>query len=126
MRQGRMFLPLCLALALGLAGSIGAVASSPVFAAAKKSDAAAKSTKARNALRQFTGVVTSMDATTLTVEKGGKQPRTLVFTRLDDMKTVGDIEQNARVTVYYRDNGGKAIAHKVVVKPANGTSGDKG
>jgi hypothetical protein len=119
-----MFLPLCLALVLGLAGGIGAVASSPVFAAAKKSDAA-KSAKARNALRQFTGVVTSMDANTLTVEKGGKQPRTLVFTRLDDMKTVGEIERNARVTVYYRDNGGKAIAHKVVVKPANSASGEK-
>jgi hypothetical protein len=126
MRQGRSFLPVCLALALGLASGAAISAATPAFAAAKKSDVAAKSAKARNALHQFTGTLTTFDATTLTVEKRGKNPRTLVFTRHDGMKTVGELEKDARVTVFYRDEGGRVVAHRVVVKPGSDTSGDKG
>jgi hypothetical protein len=77
---------------------------------------AAPSKSAGNALRQFTGIVTSLDKATLTVEKRGKSPRTVVFTRHAEMKTTGEIDKNARVTVYYRDEGGKSIAHRVVAK----------
>jgi len=114
MRQGR-FIPVCLAFALGL----GTFTGTPVLAAAKKSDAAPRATKAKNTLRQFTGYVSAVDKTTLTVEKRGKQPRTLVFTKHEDMKTVGDVEKDARVTVYYRDEGGHSVAHRVVVKPSD-------
>jgi len=114
MREGR-FIPLCLAFALGLGTFTGA----PVLAAAKQSDAAPRATKARNTLRQFTGYVSAVDKTTLTVEKRGKQPRTLVFTKHEDMKTVGEVEKDARVTVYYRDEGGHSVAHRVVVKPSD-------
>jgi len=115
MREGRI-IPVCLALALGL----GTFTAAPLLAAAKKSDGTTQSAKARNTLRQFTGYVSAVDNTTLTVEKRGKQPRTLVFTKHEDMRTVGEIQKDARVTVYYRDEGGHSVAHRVVVKPSDG------
>ena len=73
-------------------------------------------------LRQFTGYVSAIDKTSITVEKRGKNPEARVFTMHDEMRTTGDVEKDARVTVYYRDEGGKAIAHRVVVKPARSGS----
>ena len=116
MRQGR-FIPVCLAFALAL----GTFTGTPVLAA-KKSDATQRAATKKNTLRQFTGIVSAVDKTTLTVEKHGKQPRTLVFTKHEDMKTVGELEKDARVTVYYRDEGGHSVAHRVVVKPSDGGS----
>ena len=79
----------------------------------------------RAALRQFSGYVSAIDGTSITVEKRGKVPETRVFTKLDDMRTTGDVEKDARVTVYYREEGGKAIAHRVVVKPARSGSNSR-
>ena len=67
-------------------------------------------------LRQFTGLVTSFDKTSITVEKGGKKPKTMTFSRHAEMRTQGDLEKDARVTVYYRDEDGQPVAHRVVVK----------
>jgi hypothetical protein len=89
----------------------------PTIGRAAAASAATKSAKAANGLHQFTGVVTALDKTTLTVEKRGKNPRTVVFTRHAEMRSTGDVEKNSRVTVYYRDDGGRSIAHRVVVKP---------
>ena len=118
MRQGWKLLSLCAALALMLAG-----AESPAHAArsatASKSSAP-KSTAKAKALRQFTGVVTSLDKSSITVEKGGKKPKTVVFTKHDEMRTQGELGKDARVTVYYRDEDGRAVAHRVVVKPEGG------
>jgi hypothetical protein len=121
MRQG-WSIPLCLALALGT----GTFTSAPLHAAAKSAAASARSTKAKNTLRQFTGYVSAVDKTTLTVEKRGKQPRTLVFTKHEDMSVVGEIEKDARVTVYYRDESGHSVAHRVVVKASDGGSSTRG
>jgi hypothetical protein len=88
-----------------------------MVAAASKSTASSKS-KSKYNNRQFSGYVTSSDPSTLTVEKRGKKPRTVVFARHAEMKTTGEVEKNAYVTVYYRDEGGKPVAHKVVAKPA--------
>lgn len=109
MRQGRILSGLAAALWMGAiaVGSMGTPAAD-----------AAPSKGAGNGLRQFTGIVTSLDKATLTVEKRGKTPRTVVFTRHAEMKTSGEIDKNARVTVYYRDEGGKSIAHRVVAKSA--------
>ena len=112
MKQSRMFLPLALAALL----SAAVMPATPVHAAAKKSEAAATSAKKSYAYRQFTGVVSSMDAGSLTVEKAGKQAKTMVFSRHDGMKTTGDLVKDAKVTVYYREEGGRPVAHKVVVK----------
>jgi hypothetical protein len=117
MKQGRKVLTLCAALAL-----IAVTAAALPALAARRSDASATSAsaKAKTTTRQFTGVVTALDKTSLTVEKGGKKPSTMVFTRHAEMRTVGDLEKDARVTVYYRAEGREAIATRVVVKPANG------
>ncbi|HYM82053.1 MAG TPA: hypothetical protein VEY91_11675 [Candidatus Limnocylindria bacterium] len=117
MRQGRKFVPVCLALAIAVMAGATLAVTAPVVASEKKVAAPAKSAKARNAMHQFTGIVTASDKSTLTVEKRGKKPRTVVFTKHEEMKTVGEIEKDARVTVYYRDEGGRTIAHRVIVKP---------
>jgi len=67
---------------------------------------------------QFTGTVVSLDASSITVEKGGKTPKQMVFTRHSEMRSTGDVAKDARVTVYWRDEAGKPVAHRVVVKAA--------
>src|SRR5438477_12935973 len=100
--------------------SSGIVAESP--AAAKTPPSTTAKTKTAP-IRQFTGWVTAFDKGTLTVEKRGKQPRTIVFSKHAEMTTSGDVEKDARVTVYYRDDGGQLTAHRVVVKPASARAG---
>jgi hypothetical protein len=78
----------------------------------------AKAPRSKNALHQFTGVVTAMDKASLTVEKDGKQPQTRTFVRDEQTLTSGDVARDARVTVFYRDENGRAVAHRVVVKAA--------
>lgn len=116
MKQGRMFM------ALALTALLAASAAAParIEAATKKSPAAVSATAKKKSytFRQFTGTVTALDKGTLTVEKTGKQAKTVVFARHAEMKTTGDLEKDARVTVYYRDEGGHPVAHKVVVKAA--------
>ena len=115
MRQGWKVLSLCAALAIAPVAAPATHAASGKAAASKSS---ASSSKSKYAFRQFTGVVTNLDKGSITVEKGGKNARTVVFTKHEEMKTTGDLEQDARVTVYYRDDGGRSVAHRVVVKPA--------
>ena len=122
MRQSRKFLPLGVALALCAATGLTLSPAHAAKSSQTKTASATRSSKSANALHQFTGYVTALDKTSLTVEKRGKQPRTVVFTRHDEMRTIGELEKNARVTVYYRDEGGKTIAHRVVVKREGGTS----
>jgi protein-disulfide isomerase len=120
MKQGRKVLTLCAVLALAAA----TVAAFPAQAARKSAaSSASASVKAKQTTRQFTGVVTALDKSSLTVEKGGKKPRTMVFSRHAEMRTVGELEKDARVTVYYREEGRETVAVRVVVKPANGGSG---
>jgi len=121
MRQGWMALALAGALALPcvtLAPVVGSVA-----AAAKSGEAAVTAKKSSATMRQFTGYVTALDQTKLTVEKRGKKPQSKTFTKHADLKATGEIEKEARVTVYYRDEGGRPIAHRVVVKAENGSKG---
>ena len=104
----------------------------PTIASAAKSSKAASTAASRNALHQFSGWVTATDKTSLTVEKRGKNARTMVFSKDAEMHASGEIEKDARVTVYYRDEDGRATAHRVVVKQGTGraakatkgTSGD--
>ena len=126
MKQGRKLVALGATLAL-LAAPL------PALAAAKatpKSAGVSKTAapKKRSSLRQFTGVVTALDGTSLTVEKGGKNPRSIVFTRDAEMQTRGAVDRDARVTVYYRDEDGRAIAQRVVAKvptPAKPSDGGR-
>ena len=113
MKQGRRYLPFVLIALL----AVSAAATARVEAAPRKvSVAATAGAKKSYAFRQFTGTVTALDKSTLTVEKTGKNAKTMVFAKLDGMKTTGDLEKDAHVTVFYRDESGHPVAHKVVVK----------
>jgi hypothetical protein len=65
---------------------------------------------------QFTGVVKSIDAKSLTVEKSAKE--TWEFERAGDTK--GDAKVGDRVTVYY-----KMVASEIEKKPATTTAKKK-
>jgi len=117
---------LALLLALGIGrDAVAAPATSAVpqviaktdGAKSSKSKRATKSTSKSKRTRQFTGVVTALDKASMTVEKGGKKARSMVFVREDATKTEGDLAKNVRATVYYREHDGKFVAHRVVVKP---------
>ena len=94
----------------------------PVVAAKKEARAAATTAGKGASYRQFTGTVVALDGSTITVEKGGKTPKQMVFSRHAGMRSAGDVEKDVRVTVYWRDEAGKPVAHRVVVKTAT-TSG---
>jgi hypothetical protein len=106
--------------------ALAAVVALPVFAtdahaAAKRSSKAApaesqQAPRKAAAYHQFTGTVVSLDASSITVEKGGKTPKQMVFARHTTMRSTGDVAKDARVTVYWRDEAGKPVAHRVVVK----------
>ena len=121
MRQGRRILPWCAAIALIACGAL-----TPVHASAAKSaganPSAPASPRARASLRQFSGYVTALDKTSLTVEKRGKKPESKSFTKHATMSTVGEVQKEARVTVFYRDEDGHAVAHRVIVKEAGGSA----
>ena len=89
--------------------------------AAGKSSVSAGEAKAKNGQRQFTGTVIALDKNTFTVEKRGKKPQSRVFTRHAEIKSEGDLVKDARVTVFYREQGDQSIANRVIVKPANGS-----
>jgi hypothetical protein len=115
MHHGRTWIALALTLALAAAAQAPA---SPALAAKTSQTRTASTASAakRKALHQFTGVVTAVDKSSITVEKGGKNAKTMVFTRDAEMHTDGDLARDARVTVYYRDEDGKPVARKVIVK----------
>ena len=121
MRQGWKPLSVAVAFAAAVLAMLPQVASHAGSAwAAPKAPVTTSAAKAKSGLRQFTGIVTALDKTTLTVEKRGKKPQSRVFTRHSEFKTTGDLEKNARVTVYYRDEGSEVVAHRVVVKSPPG------
>lgn len=102
------------------------VAAAPIAAHAAKSAAPrTAAATAKKSLRQYTGYVTALDKSSITVEKRGKKPESKTFAKRDDMHTTGEISKDAHVTVYYRDDGGRAIAHRVVVKTETAASGSR-
>jgi len=112
MKHGWKFL--CAGLAIVTIAALQPVAADAAKAASRS---AASASSAKKALRQYTGWVTAVDKTSFTVEKRGKKPESKVFSKHAEMSTTGDVEKDARVTVYYRDEAGHPVAHKVVVKP---------
>jgi hypothetical protein len=116
MRQGWSVVSSCAAIALIACGALAPLEAHAAKAAAGSKSSTASATKSKSAYRQFTGYVTAVDKTSITVEKRGKNPTSRVFVRHAEMNTTGDVAKDARVTVYYRDDGGRAVAHRVVVK----------
>jgi len=124
MRQGWKSLSLGVVFAMGTLAVLSPVVPCTADAIAAGTSAAVTSAaRSKNAQRQFTGIVTAIDKNTFTVEKRGKKPQSRVFSRHAEIRTEGDLAKDARVTVYYRDQGGQAIAHRVIVKPENGSPG---
>ncbi len=118
MMHARKLAPLALAVAL-MAPVVGVAF--PAAAAKREPKATAASSGKTASYRQFTGTVVAIDAASITVEKGGRTPKQMVFARHAGMRSAGEVEKDARVTVYWRDEAGKPVAHRVVVKVA--TSG---
>jgi hypothetical protein len=116
------------ALAAVLAATLPGI--TPVAQAAARRSAKAASADAPASPRkaatyhQFSGTVVSLDASSITVEKGGKTPKQMVFARHSAMRSTGDVAKDARVTVYWRDEAGKPVAHRVVVKAATPSGTD--
>lgn len=125
MRQGRNLLSSCMAIALIAGGALAPLHAHAAKAATGAKSSTASATKSKATYRQFTGYVTALDKSSLTVEKRGKTPTSKVFVRHAEMNTTGDVEKDARVTVYYRDEGGRAVAHRVVVKAETTQAGSK-
>ena len=107
--RGAMTLALALLLATTVAGGVSA---------APKKAAAGAPAAVRTSDRQFTGTLVAIDAASLTVERGGRTPKQMTFARTARTRAAGDLAKDARVTVYWRDEGGKPVAHRVVVKTA--------
>jgi hypothetical protein len=120
MKQGWIAMPLAAALMF----AAPAIGIGQAHAAASKAAGPTTSTAKTASTRQFTGWVTALDKNSITVEKRGKAPRTMTFARHAQMSTTGDLEKDAHVTVYYRDEDGRAVARKVVVKPAVTAAGN--
>jgi len=116
MRQGRIFFSSCAAIALVACGALAPLTAHAAKAAASSKSSTTSATKARTSYHQFTGYVTALDKNSLTVEKRGKNTTSKVFVKHAEMSTTGDVAKDARVTVYFRDEGGRAVAHRVVVK----------
>ena len=116
MKHARMLAALiCAAL---LATSVAGFPGRAEAAGRKAAPAATQAPSKGSSYRQFTGTVVALDASSLTVEKGGRAPRQMVFARHAGMRSTGEVQKDARVTVYWRDEGGHPVAHRVVVKPA--------
>jgi hypothetical protein len=121
MKHARMFAPLALAAMLVAPLAVGATRAEAAPKRAARNTSAASSKSA--GYRQFTGTVVALDASSITVERGGKNPKQMVFDRDAGLRSTGDVEKDARVTVYWRDEAGKQVAHRVVVKTAANGSG---
>ncbi|NOT35477.1 MAG: hypothetical protein HOP12_15130 [Candidatus Eisenbacteria bacterium] len=120
MKSKRIWIPVGLAAALVFGALAPAGGLAP--AAYAKAEATASSTAKKKVVqRQFTGYVVAMEKASFTVEKRGKKAETRVFSRNAELKTTGELQKDAYVTVYYRDKDGQAVAHKVVVKEPSNT-----
>jgi len=89
-------------------------------------ETAPKTRRAPKRSHQFTGYVTAVDKSSLTVERRGKNPRQMVFVKHEEMRTSGEVGKDARVTVYYRDEDGRSIAYRVIAKTATTRSRKSG
>ena len=115
MKHAHMLAPLVLA-ALFVTPLVGATHAE---AATKRDKHTATAAPAKRATyRQFTGTVVAIDGTSITVEKGGKAPKQMTFARAASLRSTDDVAKDVHVTVYWRDEAGKPVAHRVVVKTA--------
>jgi Cu/Ag efflux protein CusF len=82
-----------------------------------------KKPAAKAGMHQFTGKVTNWSPTEVTVEKGGKMPKTETFTIDDKTTKPADVKVGDQVTVHYKEDGGKKLATKITAKGAAAPKG---
>jgi hypothetical protein len=116
MKHARKLAPIALALMLvtPLVSGITTAEAAPK----REKQAATSAPAKRAAYRQFTGTVVAIDGSSITVEKGGKSPKQMTFARAASMRSADDVAKDVHVTVYWRDEAGKPVAHRIVVKTA--------
>ena len=84
-------------------------------ASQKPKDAARVTKAAKPATHSTSGVVKSVDGTTLVVAKNAKAAATETFTLNADTVRKGDLQVGARVGVRYTTDGGRNVATAVTV-----------
>jgi len=108
MKHARKLAPLALAAVLATSWCVAPDAQAAAKRSSKATSTDAPATPRKTpAYHQFSGTVVSLDASSITV-----------FARHAAMRSTGDVAKDARVTVYWRDEAGKPVAHRVVVKAA--------
>lgn len=117
MKHARKLAPLALATLL-VTPMVAGVTNAGAAAKREKPAATAAAPAKRAAYRQFTGTVVAIDGASITVAKGGKAPKQMTFARAASMRSTDDVTKDVRVTVYWRDEAGKPVAHRIVVKTA--------
>lgn len=119
MKHARKLAPWILAVAL--VAPLVLSATHATAAPKRERQSATTGASKRTGYHQFSGTVVAIDGTSLTVEKGGKSPKQMVFARAASLRPGDDLGKASRVTVFWREEGGKAVAHRVVTKPEGGT-----
>ena len=105
-----------------------ALAAIPVFASqtpapsSSASKAAPKTSASKSssmATHSTSGVVKSMDATTLVITKSGKKPEEMTFAVSASTQKQGTPDVGSAVTVRYKTEGTTNTATAIVAKPAH-------
>lgn len=116
------------------AGAIAAAGQEPASKTAAKSTAkstskakASSSADAAKKEHQLTGTINAVSDTSLTIthrkNKEGKTETT--FTLSGDTKKDGELKKDAKVTVFYHEDGGKMVASRVKAAPAAAAASTK-
>ncbi|MEY4071217.1 MAG: hypothetical protein RL721_1831 [Candidatus Eisenbacteria bacterium] len=121
MKHVRMLAPLALAAALVAPLAVAGPASATAKREARTTESA---TAKRAGYRQFTGTVIAVDGSTITVAKAGKgkTSKQMVFSRAATLRPGDDLGKDSRVTVFWREESGKPVAHRVVTRPTTAGS----
>lgn len=104
-------------LTAALVAPVVTTATNAAAAARHERRTASTETTKRAGYHQFSGTVVAIDGSSLTVEKGGKKPQQMVFARAASLRPGDDLGKDSRVTVYWREEAGKPVAHRVVTRP---------
>ena len=107
------------ALVLVLACSAGAFAASASAAQAKPAKAAAKTTMASHST---SGVVKSVDASSLVISRSGKD---MTFAINASTQKGGNVAPGSQVTVRYQTEGKSMVATAITERPAKQTATNK-
>ena len=105
---------------IGMVLLVGALALLPTagFAANAQTTAAKHPAKAAGARHATTGVVKSIDATTLVITRPGKKAQEMTFVLDPSTHREGTVAVGSTVSVRYREQGNTHIASALMARPA--------